>query len=134
MPPAAADPGRFQLEAAIQSVHCDRARTGVTDWPALTTLYRGLCDVAPTLGARVASAAALAHVEGPAAGLAALDALGDAAESFQPAWATRAALLDRSGRRREAEAAYRRAAELATDPAVRRWLLEQAAGTPSLRA
>ena len=85
--------------------------------------------MAPTLGARVASAAALAHAEGPAAGLAVLDALGDAAETFQPAWATRAALLDRSGRRREAEAAYLRAAELATDPAVRRWLLEQAAST-----
>jgi RNA polymerase sigma-70 factor (ECF subfamily) len=125
----AGPPGRFQLEAAISSVHCDRARTGVTDWRALTTLYRGLCDVAPTLGARVASAAALAHAEGPAAGLAVLDALDDAAESFQPAWATRAALLDRSGRRREAEAAYLRAAELATDPTVRRWLLEQATST-----
>jgi len=43
--------GRFQLEAAIQSVHCDRARTGVTDRAALRVLYRGLCDVAPTRGA-----------------------------------------------------------------------------------
>ena len=49
--------GRFQLEAAIQSVHCDRARTGVTDGAALVKLYRGLIAVAPTRGAREALAA-----------------------------------------------------------------------------
>jgi RNA polymerase sigma-70 factor (ECF subfamily) len=46
--------GRFQLEAAIQSVHCDRARTGVVDTATLVTLYRGLVAVAPTLGAQAA--------------------------------------------------------------------------------
>jgi predicted RNA polymerase sigma factor len=51
--------GRFQLEAAIQAVHCDRARTGALDLDALVTLYRGLVAVAPTTGA----AAALAAVE-----------------------------------------------------------------------
>jgi predicted RNA polymerase sigma factor len=50
-------PGRFQLEAAIQSVHCDRARTGVVDRVALRTLYRGLVQVAPTRGALAALAA-----------------------------------------------------------------------------
>lgn len=55
-------PGRFQLEAAIQSVHCDRARTGVTDREALLRLYRGLVRVAPTRGA----IEALAAVEGAA--------------------------------------------------------------------
>lgn len=50
-------PGRFQLEAAIQSVHCDRARTGVVDRAALRTLYRGLVQVAPTRGALEALAA-----------------------------------------------------------------------------
>lgn len=49
--------GRFQLEAAIQSVHCDRARTGELDLEALVTLYRGLVAVAPTDGARAALAA-----------------------------------------------------------------------------
>ncbi|CAI9388219.1 RNA polymerase sigma factor [Microbacterium sp. T2.11-28] len=43
--------GRFQLEAAIQSVHCDRARTGAVDREALVALYRGLAAVAPTRGA-----------------------------------------------------------------------------------
>ncbi|WP_158864180.1 RNA polymerase sigma factor [Leifsonia sp. AG29] len=49
--------GRFQLEAAIQSVHCDRARTGTLDRAALLTLYRGLVQVAPTRGALEALAA-----------------------------------------------------------------------------
>lgn len=50
--------GRFQLEAAIQAVHCDRARTGSLDVEALVKLYRGLVAIAPTDGARAALAAA----------------------------------------------------------------------------
>lgn len=50
--------GRFQLEAAIQAVHSDRARTGVLDVDALVTLYRGLVALAPTAGAREALAMA----------------------------------------------------------------------------
>lgn len=49
--------GRFQLEAAIQAVHCDRARTGELDVETLVTLYRGLVAVAPTAGAEAALAA-----------------------------------------------------------------------------
>ncbi|MGN8551462.1 UNVERIFIED_CONTAM: RNA polymerase subunit sigma-70 [Microbacterium sp. SLM126] len=49
--------GRFQLEAAIQAVHCDRARTGELDLDALVTLYGGLVVVAPTAGAMAALAA-----------------------------------------------------------------------------
>ncbi len=49
--------GRFQLEAAIQAVHCDRARTGELDTAALVKLYRGLVAIAPTDGARAALAA-----------------------------------------------------------------------------
>ncbi|HEX7195768.1 MAG TPA: DUF6596 domain-containing protein [Candidatus Limnocylindria bacterium] len=56
---ALGDPlGRFQLEAAIQAVHCDRARTGALDAETLVTLYRGLVAVSPTAGARAALAAA----------------------------------------------------------------------------
>ncbi len=54
--------GRFQLEAAIQAVHCDRARTGVLDAETLVKLYRGLVAVAPTAGARAALAAAEARL------------------------------------------------------------------------
>lgn len=56
--------GRFQIEAAIQSVHCDRARSGVVDRDALRTLYRGLVAIAPTAGARAALAAIDAQAQG----------------------------------------------------------------------
>jgi RNA polymerase sigma-70 factor (ECF subfamily) len=115
--------GRFQLEAAIQSVHCARAATGVTDWVALRRLYNALVVLAPTLGARVARAAAIARADGPAIGLAALDEIRAAeVQRFQPAWATRAHLLAELGRAEEAAAARAKAISLTTDPAVRRYL------------
>ncbi|WP_441724815.1 RNA polymerase sigma factor [Glaciibacter sp. 2TAF33] len=120
--------GRFQLEAAIQSVHSTRAISGSTDWEALRKLYEGLMRVAPTLGAAVSRAAAIAHTEGPAVGLAALDAITDAAvERFQPAWATRAHLLAEAGRSGEAAAAFTAAISLTVDPVTRAYLTRRAA-------
>jgi len=118
--------GRFQLEAAIQAVHCARGRDGTTDWPALLTLHRILQAVAPSLGSGVALAAVTAEVDGPAAGLAALDALlleaGERARLFQPARAARAHLLDRLGRNAEAVAAYENAISLTQDAAQSEYL------------
>ena len=67
--------GRFQLEAAIQAMHCARRTRGMTDWATLLTLHRVLHAIAPSLGSGVALAAVTAEVDGPAAGLARLDAL-----------------------------------------------------------
>jgi predicted RNA polymerase sigma factor len=118
--------GRFQLEAAIQAVHCARGREGTTDWPALLTLHRILQAIAPSLGSGVALAAVTAEVDGPAAGLAVLDALlleaGQRARLFQPARATRAHLLDQLGRKEEAVAAYESAISLTHDAAEREYL------------
>jgi predicted RNA polymerase sigma factor len=118
--------GRFQIEAAIQAVHCARRPGDQTDWPTLLTLHRLLHSVAPSLGSGVALAAVTAEVDGPAAGLAALDALldggGPPARRFQPARATRAHLLDRLGRAEEAAAAYQSALALTHDPAERQYL------------
>ncbi len=115
--------GRFQIEAAIQSVHCARAISGVTDWRALRTLYAALVTIAPTLGARVAHAATVGRVDGALAGLAMLDAISDqAVQRFQPAWATRAHLLAEAGRAPEAGEAYARAISLTTDAALRVYL------------
>lgn len=118
--------GRFQVEAAIQSVHCARAVTGETDWLTLRTLYEALVRLAPTLGARVSLAAAVAHVDGPRAGLDVLDAITDAAaETFQPALATRAHLLAQAGRRVESSRAYEKAISLTADPILRAHLSAQ---------
>jgi predicted RNA polymerase sigma factor len=121
--------GRFQLEAAIQSAHCARANSGIVDQAALLRLHAGLVAISPTLGARVAHAAAIGRVEGPLAGLAALDELADeAVQRFQPAWATRAHLLADARRDDEARAAYDRAISLTTDVAARRYLEAQRLG------
>ncbi len=123
--------GRFQLEAAIQSVHAARAETGTTEWPAIALLYEGLLALAPTTGVAVGRAAALGEAMGASAGLAALDALAPASVAgYQPFWAVRAALLRRSGRVSEAGAASERAIALATDPAVQAYLRAEATTLP----
>lgn len=118
--------GRYQLEAAVQAVHCARRDTGDTDWPTLLDLHRSLAAVAPSLGSATALAAVTAEVHGPAAGLALLDAAADAdaerTARFQPAWATRAELLTRLGRHDEAAQAYDRAIALTHETPERRHL------------
>ena len=115
-------PGRFQYEAAIQSAHCARR----PDLDALRKLYRALQGVAPSLGAVVALAAVDGQIDGPDAGLRALDAIDDrAVERFQPAWATRAHLLARAGRPGPAAEAYRTAIALTTDPGVAEYLRDR---------
>jgi predicted RNA polymerase sigma factor len=122
----AARRGRFQLEAAIQSVHADRARTGRTDWAAIVWFYDELVAIAPTLGARVGRAAAVAEAKGPAAALALLDEIeGASAEAYQPYWTVRAHVLTALGRGHEASGAFDRAIGLTEDASVRRFLLER---------
>jgi RNA polymerase sigma-70 factor (ECF subfamily) len=117
-------PGRFQYEAAIQSAHCARATQGKVDLGALQRLHRALLRVAPSLGAAVAAAAVDGEIDGPDAGLRALDAITDpAVERFQPALTTRAHLLSEAGRSAEAVDSYRRAIELTADPGVADYLL-----------
>ena len=122
-------PGRFQLEAAIQSVHAHRARTGRIDWEAIALLYEGLLQYAATVGARVARAAAVAEARGVDEGLAALTAMPmETVTAYQPYWALRAHLLARAGRVPEAREAYARASALSEDVAVRAFLDAQVPG------
>jgi RNA polymerase sigma-70 factor (ECF subfamily) len=119
-------PGRFQLEAAIQSVHAERARSGRTDWAAIVFFYEALIRISPTLGTRTGYAAAMAEARGPQAGLEVLDAIdADLVSEYQPYWAARAHLLQLLGKRSEASDAYDRAIGLAEDPAVREFLLQR---------
>jgi RNA polymerase sigma-70 factor (ECF subfamily) len=118
--------GRFQLEAAIQSVHAERARSGRTEWTAIVLFYEQLIRISPTLGTRTGYAAAVGEANGPEAGLAVLDGIDpDDVSAYQPYWAVRAHLLQRLGKTSEAVDAFDRAIGLAEDPAVRQFLLQR---------
>jgi len=118
--------GRFQLEAAIQSAHAERARSGRVDWSAIEQLYRGLVALAPSVGARLGQAAALAETDGAARALALIDEISPAlVAAHQPYWALRADLLRRLDRTAEARAAYERSLGLTKDAAVREFLMAQ---------
>ena len=115
--------GRFQLEAALQSAHIDSARTGETNWPAIAVIYEGLVRAAPTIGAYVGRAAALAEARGATDALSALDVVDpDTARNYQPYWAVRAHVLSRLGRNADATIAFDRAIELTADPAIAEFL------------
>lgn len=119
-------PGRFQLEAAIQSVHAERGRSGRIEWPAIVAFYEELNRMSPTIGRRTAYSAALAEAHEAERGLAVLDAIDQAAVStYQPYWAVRAHLLELLGKGPEAQHAYDRAIGLAEDPAIREFLLKK---------
>lgn len=121
--------GRFQLEAALQSAHVYRCRTGIDNWAEVVQLYDRLGTVTDSPVVAINRAVAVAEVEGPAPGLAAMpDPKTDPRlEEYQPFWAARAELLLRAGQVAPARDAFRRAIDLAHDPAVRRYLQQRAA-------
>lgn len=120
---ALASPGRFQIEAAIQGLHLDRAKTGRIDWLALDKLYYALDRISPSLGASVARAVVLAERHGPRAGLDALSRLDEkAVRAFQPYWAARGKLLADLGDVEAAMPAYEKAVSLTVEPPLRRYL------------
>jgi RNA polymerase sigma-70 factor (ECF subfamily) len=121
--------GRYQLEAAIQSAHVIRRRTGHADWPAIARLYDALLALTGSEVVAVNRAVAIAETRGAAAGLTALDAIDAGARlaEYQPYRAARAGLLARGGDAQVADAAYARAIGLEADPAVRRFLQQRRA-------
>jgi RNA polymerase sigma-70 factor (ECF subfamily) len=121
--------GRYQLEAALQSAHVVRRRTGRADWPAIERLYDALLGLTGSPVVAINRAVAIAENHGAAAGLAALDTVADDSRlvEYQPYWAARAGLLARAGDIAGADIAYQRAIGLEADPAVRRFLQRQQA-------
>jgi predicted RNA polymerase sigma factor len=118
--------GRFQLEAAIQSIHAQRAVTQQINWQALVLLYTELIQISPTLGALVSHGAAIAEAKGLDQGLATLETLPtEAVKNYQPYWALKAHLLKYLGHKSAAQQAYIRAIGLTEDSAVRDFLLAQ---------
>lgn len=116
--------GRYQLEAAVQSAHVVRRRTGRSDWTAIEHIYDALLAMTASPVVAINRAIAIAETRGPAAGLAALDVIASDRRlgEYQPYWAARADLLARDGDVPASKEAYNRAIGLETDPAVRRFL------------
>jgi RNA polymerase sigma-70 factor, ECF subfamily len=113
-------PGPYQIQAAINAVHSDSATAADTDWRQILRLYDQLLVLAPGPVTALNRAVALAEVDGPAAGLAALD--GVRLDSYYLFHAIRADLLRRLGRRAAAAAAYDTALTLPANHAEQEFL------------
>ena len=120
-------PGRWQLHAAIAACHSDAATWADTDWLQVLTLYDMLLRYDPSPIVRVNRAVALAEIEGPAAALAEVDAVGGRLQGYHLWHAVRAHLLRDLGRDRDALAEDLRALELTANAAERR-LIESRLG------
>jgi predicted RNA polymerase sigma factor len=116
--------GRFQLEAAIQSAHVHRCRTGQPNWIEVAGLYDALFALVDSPVVAINRALVIAEVQGPTAALAALpEVAGDARlAEYQPYWAARAEILAKTGANSEARLAYEIAIGLERDAAVRQFL------------
>jgi RNA polymerase sigma factor (sigma-70 family) len=121
--------GPYQLQAAIAAVHDEAATAADTDWPQILALYDVLQRVSPGPVVTLNRAVAVAMVHGPLAGLAELGTL-DSDERLARGHrldAVRAHLLEMSGDRDGAVAAYRRAAKRAASIPEQHYLALQAA-------
>jgi len=106
--------GPYQLQAAVAACHARAVSWEATDWLQIVAHYRTLAEVAPSPVIELNRAVAIGLAEGPAAGLAALDAVDASALRGYHLWpAARADFLRRLGRWAEAAVEYRRALELA---------------------
>jgi predicted RNA polymerase sigma factor len=121
--------GRYQLEAALQSAHVYRCRTGHANWADVVQLYDALFALTSSPVVALNRALAIAELHGAAAGLDAMpDPKADARLSeYQPYWAARAELLAKTGANDEARHAYEIAIGLERDPAVRLFLQQRQA-------
>ena len=110
-------PGRYQLLAAIGAVHTSAPDARDTDWSQVVALYERLAAIDPSPIVALNRAIAVAELDGPEAGLDAVDRLGEALDGYHAFHAARAELLRRLARPAEARAAYDRAIELAGNSA-----------------
>ena len=123
------DTGRYQLEAAVQSAHVVRRRSGRSDWSAIERIYDVLAALTGSPVVAINRAIAIAEARGAHEGLAALDELaGDQRlAEYQPYFAARAGLLAKAGQIDRADQAYEQAIGLESDPAVRGFLQQRRA-------
>jgi len=116
--------GPYLLQAAIAAVHADAGDSTKTDWNEIVGLYDVLLRMDPSPVVELNRAAAIAMRDGPAAGLALMDAIlarGDLTD-YSHSHSARGELLRRLKRLGEASEAYKRALQLVTQDAERRFL------------
>lgn len=121
--------GRYQLEAALQSAHVHRRRTGHNNWTEVVQFYDALAAITDSPVVAINRALAIAELRGPQA---AAEAMKDIASDerlneYQPYWAARAELLAKTGAHEEARRAYEIAIGLEREPSVRAFLLQRQA-------
>lgn len=121
--------GPYAIQAAIAAVHATAATAAATDWGRVVTLYDELFVLNPSPVVELNRAVAVAMRDGPAAGLALIDAIltGGELADYHLAHAARADLLRRLDRRADARAAYERALGLARQEPERRFLAKRLA-------
>jgi RNA polymerase sigma-70 factor, ECF subfamily len=122
-------PGPYQLQAAINAVHCHASTGAATEWTQILALYDQLLAFMPTPVVALNRAVAVAEIDGPFAALSILDSL--ELEGYQPYHAARADLLRRLGRDSEAIAEYDCAIALSTSAAGSRFLAKRRASLES---
>ncbi len=116
--------GPYTLQAAIAAAHAQAATAADTDWARIAATYDLLLGIEPSPVIELNRAAAIAMRDGPAVGLALIDAILARGElqDYQPAHAARADLCRRLGRAGDARKSYRRALELTEQEPARRYL------------
>jgi RNA polymerase sigma-70 factor (ECF subfamily) len=116
--------GRYQLEAAVQSVHASRRFGRAPDWMVLETLYDALLAITGSPVVAINRAMVIAEARSPEEGLAVLCEVDNdqRLSRYQPYWAARAELLARCGQAAAADQAYACAIRLEPDPGVRLFL------------
>ena len=115
-------PGPYQVQAAINAVHCDALTAGATDWRQIVALYDQLLVLAPTPVVALNRAVAVAEVAGPGPALVLVDGLASDLAGEHLFHAVRADLLRRLGRNDAAAAAYDAAVRSCANAAERRYL------------
>jgi len=120
-------PGEYQVQAAIAALHDDAPTAEETDWVQILAWYDDLLALTGNPIVALSRAVAVGEVDGPLAGLKALDGLDAALGEHHRLDAVRAHLQERAGQREEALASYLRAARRTTSTAERNHLTKRAA-------
>jgi RNA polymerase sigma factor (sigma-70 family) len=121
-------PDSYHLQAAIAACHARAHRAEDTDWRRIVDLYRQLNELAPSPIIELNRAVAVSMAQGPAAGLAAVDAIRaeSALKDYHLLPSVRGDLLAKLGRHDEARAEFKRAAKLTRNERERELLLARA--------